>query len=135
MNIHDLIFLLIKNVAYFIFFIIFFTLIGGIAKLISIPLIVVFIILIPSIFIAVGWMGYLNTKDSKDEKFKNGLIYHLILVALTGALSSFYDDQTLWKQVLDSVMFFVVLEIGSIIYYFKNRRTQFDEYVEHLKIV
>ena len=135
MNIHDLIFLLIKNVAYLIFFIIFFFLIAGIAKFISIPLIVVSIILSPSIFIAVGWMGYLNTKDLKDEKFKTGLIYHLILVTLTSTLSLFYDDQTPWKQVLDSVVFFVVLEIGSIIYYFKNRRTQFDEYVEHLKIV
>ena len=34
-------------------------------------------------------------RSLKDEKFKTGLIYHLILVTLTSTLSLFYDDQTL----------------------------------------
>ncbi|MCG7223003.1 hypothetical protein [Acinetobacter sp. AG3] len=122
MDIHDFIFLLIKNIAYFIFLLIVSALIAGIAKIISIPLMVAAVILIFFQYFAFIWMGYLNTKDSKDHKLKNGLIFHLIWVALIGLLSSFYDDQSLLKQVFDTVLLFGTLEIGSLIYYFKKRK-------------
>ena len=70
MDIHDFIFLLIKNIAYFIFLIIVSALIAGIAKIISIPLMVAAVILIFFQYFAFIWMGYLNTKDSKDHKLK-----------------------------------------------------------------
>jgi hypothetical protein len=122
MDLHDFIFLLIKNIAYFIFLIIVSALIAGIAKIIFIPLMVEAVILIFLQYFAFIWMGYLNTKDSKDHKLKNGLIFHLIWVALIGILSSFYDGQSLLKQVFDTVLLFGTLEIGSLIYYFKKRK-------------
>ncbi|MBJ9954156.1 MULTISPECIES: hypothetical protein [unclassified Acinetobacter] len=122
MDIHDFIFLLVKNIAYFIFWLIISALIAGIAKIISLPLIIVAIILILFQYFAIIWMGYLNTKDSKDHKLKNGLIFHVIWVVLVGILSSFYDDQSLWEQLLDTLLLFGSLEIGSLIYYFKKRK-------------
>ncbi|EPH32157.1 hypothetical protein L291_3455 [Acinetobacter guillouiae MSP4-18] len=37
-------------------------------------------------------------------------------------MSSFYDDQSLLKQVFDTVLLLGTLEIGSLIYYFKKRK-------------
>ena len=122
MDIHDFIFLLIKNIAYFIFLLIVSALIAGIAKIISIPLMVAAVILIFFQYFAFIWMGYLNTKDSKDHKLKNGLIFHLILGTLLGVLASFYDNRSLWKQVLDTLLFISILEIGSLIYYVKKHK-------------
>lgn len=122
MDIHDFIFLLVKNIAYFIFWLIISVLIAGIAKIISLPLMVVTVILISFQYFAIIWIGYLNTKDSKDHKLKNGLIFHVVWVALIGILSSFYDDQPLWKQILDTLLLLGALEIGSLIYYFKKRK-------------
>lgn len=122
MDINNFIFLLIKNIVYFIFLLIVAALIVGIAKIISIPPKVIAVILSPFQCFAVIWMGYLNTKDSQDHKLKNGLIFHVIWVALISIFSSFYDDQSLWKQVLDSILLLGALEIGSLIYYFKKRK-------------
>lgn len=132
MNIHDLIFNLIKNLGYFVLLFIFSAIFAGIAMKISIPIIVGAIILLIILFAGSVWVGYKNTKNAKDSKFKNSLFLHIIITALFSILFFFTDDP-LWRQVLDSVVFFAVLEIGSIVYYFKNRKTQFDEYVEYLK--
>lgn len=70
MDIHDFIFLLIKNIAYFIFLIIVSALIAGIAKIISIPLMVAAVILIFFQYFAFIWMGYLNTKRLKRSQIK-----------------------------------------------------------------
>ena len=131
MNIHDLIFNLIKNAGYFILLFIFSVIVAGIANKFSVSLIVGAIILQIILFVGSVWIGYKNTKNVKDSKFKNSLFLHIVITAL---LSMFFlTNDPLWRQVLDSVVLFAVLEIGSIVYYFKNRKTQFDEYVEYLK--
>ncbi|WP_296280362.1 hypothetical protein [uncultured Acinetobacter sp.] len=132
MNIHDLIFNLIKNAGYFILLFIFSVIVAGIANKFSVSLIVGAIILQIILFVGSVWIGYKNTKNAKDSKFKNSLFLHIVITALLSMLFFFTDDP-LWRQVLDSVVLFAVLEIGSIVYYFKNRKTQFDEYVEYLK--
>ena len=131
MNIHDLIFNLIKNAGYFILLFIFSVIVAGIANKFSVSLIVGAIILQIILFVGSVWIGYKNTKNAKDSKFKNSLFLHIVITALLSMF--FFTDDPLWRQVLDSVVLFAVLEIGSIVYYFKNRKTQFDEYVEYLK--
>ena len=131
MNIHDLIFNLIKNAGYFILLFIFSVIVAGIANKFSVSLIGGAIILQIILFVGSVWIGYKNTKNAKDSKFKNSLFLHIVITALLSMF--FFTDDPLWRQVLDSVVLFAVLEIGSIVYYFKNRKTQFDEYVEYLK--
>jgi|GEM_PF-1885291 len=131
MNIHDLIFNLIKNAGYFILLFIFSVIVAGIANKFSVSLIVGAIILQIILFVGSVWIGYKNTKNVKDSKFKNSLFLHIVITALLSMF--FFTNDPLWRQVLDSVVLFAVLEIGSIVYYFKNRKTQFDEYVEYLK--
>ena len=105
--------------------------VAGIANKFSVSLIVGAIILQIILFVGSVWIGYKNTKNVKDSKFKNSLFLHIVITALLSMF--FFTDDPLWRQVLDSVVLFAVLEIGSIVYYFKNRKTQFDEYVEYLK--
>ena len=122
MDIHNLIFLLIKNLVYFILLIILVGLIVVIAKLMHLQLMAVAVDSFSFVCVALVWIGYLNTKDSNDHKLKNGLIFHLILGTLLGVLASFYDNRSLWKQVLDTLLFISILEIGSLIYYVKKHK-------------
>ena len=126
MNVHDLIFKLLKNLGYLILLFIFSVIVAGIAKKLAIPLLLGGVILQIILFIGSVSIGYKNTKDANEPKFQNSFILHLIITLLSGILVFFTDEDPLWKQIISEILFLVSLEVGSLIYYLKHRKSKFD---------
>lgn len=67
--------------------------VAGIANKFSVSLIVGAIILQIILFVGSVWIGYKNTKNAKDSKFKNSLFLHIVITAL---LSMFFSLMILY---------------------------------------
>lgn len=75
-------------------------------------------------FVSLGlfWIGYINTKTGFEYKYKNSLMLHLILSLVLFLVFIYFSPSELRDNITSTLNFFVFLEIGSVIYYFKSRK-------------
>lgn len=83
----------------------------------------ILIIIVPFIWYAGSIsIGYFNTKAASENKYKNALIMHLILSLIVFLVFMYFFPSSVRYNVTSNLIFFVLLEVGSAIYYFKIRK-------------
>lgn len=125
MNLHDLIYNVIKNLGYFTLLFILSLITLSITKRFM-PLEVAAFILLPIYIIGVVCIGYKNTINLTSKKFKNSFILHVVISMFFCTLSLMFSykfsDGIMLDSFILSITLIMILESGSLIYFFKNRK-------------